>query len=61
MSLDLDRSVAVIESIADELGMDTIETASGIVEVMNAKMADMIRQRTVNEGYDPRSCASICI
>ena len=54
MSLDLDRSVAVIESIADELGMDTIETASGIVEVMNAKMADMIRQRTVNEGYDPR-------
>ncbi|MFB9807014.1 hydantoinase/oxoprolinase family protein [Haladaptatus pallidirubidus] len=54
MTLDRDRSVTVIESIADELRMDTIETASGIIEVMNAKMADMIRQRTVNEGYDPR-------
>lgn len=54
--MELDESAArdAIKSIADDLGMSTVEAASGIVEVVNAKMADMIRQRTVNEGYDPR-------
>jgi N-methylhydantoinase A len=54
--MELDESLAreAIESIADDLGMSTMEAASGIVEVANAKMADMIRQRTVNKGYDPR-------
>lgn len=54
--MELDEGLArkALEPIADDLGMDTIEAASGVVEVVNAKMADMIRQRTVNEGYDPR-------
>jgi len=54
--MELDESLAreAIEDIADDLGMSPIEAASGIVEVANAKMADMIRQRTVNKGYDPR-------
>lgn len=54
MTLDKRLAREAIDSIADKLGMNTIEAASGIVEVANAKMADMIRQRTVNEGYDPR-------
>ena len=54
MDIDMDLARDAIESIADDLGMSTIEAASGIVEVINAKMADMIRQRTVNKGYDTR-------
>lgn len=55
MTLDVDRARGAVETVADELGMDVIEAASGIVRVANAKMADMIRQRTVNEGHDPRN------
>ena len=54
MKLNEDLAWDAIDSIGDDLGMGTVEAASGIVEVANAKMADMIRQRTVNEGYDPR-------
>lgn len=54
MDLNERRAREAIEPLADALGMSPIEAASGIVEVANAKMADMIRQRTVNKGYDPR-------
>jgi len=36
------------------LEMDVTETASAIIEIANAKMADLIEQRTINKGYDPR-------
>jgi N-methylhydantoinase A len=52
--LDVDRARAAVEDVADALGMGRREAASGIVEIANAKMADSIRQRTINRGHDPR-------
>ena len=54
MSLDVERAEAAVEELADELGMSTVEAASGIYEIANAKMADLVGQRTINRGYDPR-------
>lgn len=54
MSLDVDRAEAAVGELADRLGMTVQETASAIVEIANAKMADLVGQRTINRGYDPR-------
>jgi len=54
MSLDVDRAEAAIADLADNLGMDTLDAAAAIVEIANAKMADLVGQRTINRGYDPR-------
>jgi len=54
MTIDDRPARDALSAVADDLGMSTVEAASGVVEVANAKMADMIRQRTVNKGYDPR-------
>lgn len=53
-SLDVGRAREEVEQLADVLGMGVTETASAIVEIVNAKMADLIEQRTINKGYDPR-------
>ncbi|MFB6172891.1 MAG: hydantoinase/oxoprolinase family protein [Haloarculaceae archaeon] len=52
--LDVDRAQAAMDDVADALGMDRMEAASGIFEIATAKMADSIRQRTINRGHDPR-------
>jgi N-methylhydantoinase A len=54
-ALDVERARAAVETVADDLGMGRREAASGIVEIANAKMADSIRQRTINRGHDPRN------
>ncbi|MFO7925613.1 hydantoinase/oxoprolinase family protein [Natronomonas sp.] len=54
LSIDVGRAEAAIEDLADTLGMDTLAAASGIVEIANAQMADLVGQRTINRGYDPR-------
>jgi N-methylhydantoinase A len=55
MSLDKDLAKEAIEDLAETLGMGVTETASGIVEIANAQMADLVGQRTINRGYDPRN------
>jgi N-methylhydantoinase A len=54
LSLDVERAESAIEELADTLGMDALSAASGIVEIANAQMADLVGQRTINRGYDPR-------
>jgi len=54
MSLDVDQAETSVGKLADELDMDVMEAASAIVEIANAKMADLVGQRTINRGYDPR-------
>lgn len=55
----LDRNLAeeAVGALASEQDMDVLETAAGIVEIANAKMADAVSQRTINKGYDPRRFA----
>src|SRR5437763_10399909 len=54
-ALDREKARAAIEQrIAKPLGLDTLEAAAGIYEVVTAKMGDLIRKVTVESGYDPR-------
>jgi N-methylhydantoinase A len=55
MTLDPDASTAAIDRhVAEPLGLSTVEAASGIYDVINAKMAAAIREVSVQRGYDPR-------
>ena len=46
---------AIMEKVAEPLGMDLIEAAAGIHEVVNNQMADLTRKVTIEKGYDPRN------
>lgn len=45
---------AIQEQIAGPLGMDPILAAKGILDIVDARMADLIRSMTVERGHDPR-------
>jgi len=51
--LDPARAEAAIGALARELGLSTLETARGIVRVVNANMANAVRVVTVQRGVDP--------
>jgi N-methylhydantoinase A len=56
----LDRELAVRavrERIADPLGISVEDAAIGIVEILDARMADLVRAETIGRGYDPREFA----
>jgi N-methylhydantoinase A len=54
-ALDREKARAAIEArVAKPLGLDTLEAAAGIYEVVTAKMGDLIRKVTVESGHDPR-------
>ena len=59
MKLDRDAAYKVIKKIADRLGLGVLETAEGICDIVNAKMADAIRTLTVRKGIDPRDFALV--
>jgi N-methylhydantoinase A len=45
---------AVREQIAGPLGMTTAEAAWGVRQVLDSKMADLLRSVTIERGHDPR-------
>lgn len=59
MSLDAEASRAALTSIGAELDMDPVSLAEGVVDIVNAKMADAIRTITVQRGIDPRAFALV--
>ncbi|WP_118134723.1 hydantoinase/oxoprolinase family protein [Oceanicella sp. SM1341] len=59
MSLDVDAAGRVIDGLAAELGLSRLETAEGILTLVNANMANLVRSRTVQKGLDPRSFALV--
>ena len=54
--MPLDRAAAerAVRSVGDPLGLSVEEAAAGIVHVNNQKAALLVRQRTVEQGLDPR-------
>lgn len=48
---------AIRTKVADPLGMTVEEAAMGIVEILDARMADLVRTETIGRGYDPREFA----
>jgi N-methylhydantoinase A len=59
MKLDRDAAYEAVKKIADQLGLGVYETAEGICNIANAKMADAIRTLTVSKGIDPRDFALV--
>lgn len=56
MSLDLDASArAIDEHVAAPLGMSTVDAAQAIFRITNGHMADFLRKKTIENGYDPRT------
>jgi N-methylhydantoinase A len=45
---------AIAEQIAAPLGMSTVEAAWGVRQVLDSKMADLLRSVTIERGHDPR-------
>ncbi|MEJ1160619.1 hydantoinase/oxoprolinase family protein [Prosthecomicrobium sp. N25] len=54
MKIRQDLAVAAVKRLAEQLGMDPMETAQGIVSVVTANMAKAIRVISVQRGHDPR-------
>jgi N-methylhydantoinase A len=45
---------AISEQIAYPLGLSTLEAAWGVRQVLDSKMADLLRSVTIERGHDPR-------
>lgn len=55
MRLDLQAARrAIDEQIATPLGLSVDEAAAGIRRIVDARMADMLRELTIGRGHDPR-------
>ncbi len=46
---------AILEKVAEPLGLSVEDAAEGIKRIVDSRMADLIRQATVHKGYDPRN------
>ncbi|HET7716895.1 MAG TPA: hydantoinase/oxoprolinase family protein, partial [Bauldia sp.] len=54
MTLDLSLAEKAVAKIAAQLGLSTEAMAQGILDIVNARMADAIRTITIRRGIDPR-------
>jgi len=54
MPLDADASRRVVGDLAKSVGLSLEEAAAGIVRINNSNAALLIRQRTIEQGLDPR-------
>ncbi|QBK31845.1 hydantoinase/oxoprolinase family protein [Roseitalea porphyridii] len=52
--LDLGKAEAAIAPVAEAIGKDVEHTASGIMRISSAAMANAIREISVDQGLDPR-------
>lgn len=56
---DKEPARRAIEGLASEIGLSVQETARGIFEVINAKMANLMQTEIIGRGFDPREFALI--
>jgi N-methylhydantoinase A len=52
-----DLAVEAIRSVAEPLGLSIEDAALGVVEIINAKMANALERVVVGRGFDPRDFA----
>ncbi len=57
VALDAEAAERAVGALAEELGLDPLETAAGIVRVANGEMVRALRVVTVERGVDPRAFA----
>jgi N-methylhydantoinase A len=54
MALNEEKTALAIQEMAEEVGLDDVVFAEGMLTIINAKMADAMRTITVEQGIDPR-------
>ena len=54
LRLDLAAAQKALGEIADRLGIELFECASGVAQIAEFQMADLIRKATIQKGFDPR-------
>ncbi|HMM76456.1 MAG TPA: hydantoinase/oxoprolinase family protein [Gammaproteobacteria bacterium] len=54
MRLDKAGATRGLQTLADELGMSLYELASGVAQIAEFQMADLVRKATIQKGLDPR-------
>jgi N-methylhydantoinase A len=59
MRLDERAARRAIGRLAEQLGLGELETAEGVLAIINSNMANAIRSRTVQKGIDPRDHALV--
>ena len=60
MELDVDAARAAVQTIADAMGLDSVEQAAeGIIAIVNENMAGALRLVSVQRGHDPREFALV--
>src|SRR5207248_10807236 len=60
--LDASAAEAAVRArIAEPLGLSVEEAALGIVNILDARMADLVRSVTIGRGLDPREFALLAI
>ena len=59
MRLDVDAARAALERTGSTLGMDALQTASGIIRIINTHMAVDLRLSLQEQGQDPRKFALV--
>ncbi len=57
MTLDVGAAQAAVGRVARAIGLGTEAMAQGILDIVNAKMADTVRTITIRRGIDPRDFA----
>ena len=60
MELDVEAARAAVQTVADAMGLDSVEQAAeGIVAIVNENMAGALRLVSVQRGHDPRDFALV--
>ena len=54
MALNRDAAADALAKLGADFGMNAEEMAQGVIDIVNAKMADAIRTITIQRGIDPR-------
>lgn len=59
LALDRDAAETALQGLGAHFGVDAVGAAKAIHQIVNANMAQAVRQVTVRHGIDPRSCALV--
>lgn len=54
MEIYPEKATKAVSNLASKLGLGLYETAEGILTIVNNNMANAIRSRTIQKGFDPR-------
>ncbi len=54
MKVDKKLSEQALKKVSEPLGIDNVDAAKGIYEVVNTQMTDLTRSLTLERGFDPR-------